>query len=294
LNIYKEIPRKRYFRIIKFVNFIEKPQNCKTMEKNYKVKPEIPHPLQKIWNDYPEFLEEKQNILLSPVAIEEFIGQLFSMGEFYYYTINFSDSKISRHHPDILKMHGLEKYPEHLSEIIALIHPDDLEFVKEAERMSIEKIKEIGGFANIQELKSSYCFRMKTGNGNYEMFHHQALHTGKDEFGRLVQTVNIHTNIHHITQQNSCTVLVAGIGSRSDFHQMQYKNYRKQLPKTVLTKRETEILTLLATGHSAKQISEILALSYHTITTHRRNILRKTGSRKVSELVKKALEWGYV
>lgn len=262
------------------------------MEKNYTVKPQKEHPLQEVWNDFPEFLQENTKIISAP-AIETVIGQIFAPGEFYYYTINFADSTLGKHHNNILKMHGLSQYPKHLDEIISLIHPEDLEFVMEAERMAIQKIKEIKGFAYIQQLKSSYCFRMKTGNGNYEMFHHQALHLGKDHLGRLMETVNIHTNIHHITQQNSYTVLISGIGGRTDFHQMQYQK-NNHLPINHLTKRETEVLALLATGYSARQISDQLGVSYHTVTTHRKNILTKTNSKKVSELVKKALDWGLI
>ena len=264
------------------------------MKDNYIVTPKKEHPLINVWNDFPKFLQDKSKIL-NPPKIEDLIGEIFSSGAIYYYTINFADSTLSNHHNNILTIHGLKELPKHLHEIIDLIHPEDVDFVMEAERMAIEKIKEIKGFAYIQELKSSYCFRMKTSKGEYEMFHHQALHLVKDNDGRLIKTVNIHTNIHHITQKNPYTVLVVGIGGRHDFHQMQYRNNKHiDLPPVALTKRETEILSLLALGKSSIQISEHLGVSYHTVTTHRRNILAKTNSNKVSELVKKALEWGII
>lgn len=265
------------------------------MGEKYKIKPAKEHPLINVWNDFPQFLQNNKAIL-PPPSMEELIGKIFALGEFYYYTINFADSTIVHPHQNILKMHGLQQYPQHLSEIIDLIHPEDMPFVSEAERMAIEKIKEIDGFSNIQELKSSYCFRMKTGSGNYEMFHHQALHSQKDKYGKLVQALNIHTNIQHITQQNPYTVLVAGIGGRNDFHHMEYKKNGQietaDLQK--LTKRETEILTYIGRGFSGKEISEKLALSEHTVHTHRKNILIKTHSKNIKELVRKAFEWSLV
>jgi DNA-binding CsgD family transcriptional regulator len=76
---------------------------------------------------------------------------------------------------------------------------------------------------------------------------------------------------------------------------MQYRNNENiELPHVELTKRETEILSLLALGKSSRQISEMLDISYHTITTHRKNILAKTNCNKVSELVKKAFEWALI
>ncbi|MBN9313430.1 MAG: hypothetical protein J0I53_10315 [Chryseobacterium sp.] len=49
---------------------------------------------------------------------------MFLPGEFYYYIINFADSTLSNYHKNIPTMHGLKKYPEHLKEIIGLVHPE--------------------------------------------------------------------------------------------------------------------------------------------------------------------------
>lgn len=264
------------------------------MKEKHIAKPIKKHPLSDVWNSHPDALSNNLSIAIPPPSIEKIIGEMFAVGEFYYYVINVANSTLSNHHENILKLHGLRKYPMHLKEILDLIHPDDLEFVIDAERITMIKMREIG-YEHQLNLKCSYCFRMKTGKGNYEMFHHQALHTMKDENGKLLQAVNIHTNIEHITKVNSYTILVAGIGGRTDLHQMHYKNNNQiPLPQNALTKREIEILSLLAKGYSAKNISASLDLSYHTVTTHRKNILSKTECKKVPELVKKALEWGLI
>lgn len=52
-----------------------------------------------------------------------------------------------------------------------------------------------------------------------------------------------------------------------------------------LSKREIEVLQLVVSGMSSKQIAEELFLSYHTINTHRKNIIKKVGVKNVSELV---------
>jgi len=265
------------------------------MEKKHLTHAKKPHPLTKVWNDYPEILQNNNRVLPVP-AIEHLIGEIFAPGKFYYYVINFADSTICNHHEDILKIHGLIKYPVHLKEIIDLIHPDDIEFVMEAERMSIEKIKEINGFDYQQELKTSYCFRMRTSKGNYELFHHQALHTYKDENGRLLQSVNIHTNIENITHQNSYVVLLSGINGREDFHQMQWMEHGKPHESTpvIFTKREVEIINCIAKGYSTGEISDLLNISEEMVRTHRKNILRKSDCRNSSELIKKTFEWGYL
>ncbi|AZA80676.1 helix-turn-helix transcriptional regulator [Chryseobacterium lactis] len=265
------------------------------MDKKF-LTPKKHHPLIKVWNSYPEFLQNTTTMALPAPSIERIIGEIFAPGKFYYYVINLVDSTLSHHHENILEIHGFHKYPVHLKEIIDLLHPDDIEFVMEAERMCIEKMKDINGFDYIQELKSSYCFRLRTSKGNYELFHHQALHTLKDENGKLMQAVNIHTNIEHITHQNSYSVLLSGINGREDFHQMQWSKYNKisESQPAIFTKREVEIITYIARGFSAGEISNVLNISEETVRTHRKNILRKSDCKNCSELIKMAFEWGYL
>lgn len=266
-----------------------------TMDKKFITQAKKPHPLTKVWNSYPELLQN-DNTMLSVPSIERIIGEVFAPGKFYHYIINFADSTIYNHHEDILKIHGLSKYPVHLKEIIDLIHPDDLEFVMEAERMCMAKMIEIDASDRLSELKFSYCFRMKTFKGNYELFHHQSLHTFRDESGSVLQAINIHTNIEHITHQNSYTVLISGINGREDFHQMQWKkdDTTSESTPAKFTKREVEIITYIAKGNSAGKISERLNISEETVRTHRKNILRKANCKNCSELIKMAFEWGYL
>ena len=52
-----------------------------------------------------------------------------------------------------------------------------------------------------------------------------------------------------------------------------------------LTDREIEIVELLLEGKSSQQIGEKLFISRHTVDTHRRNILVKTGMNTTGELL---------
>ncbi|WP_430827224.1 hypothetical protein [Chryseobacterium indologenes] len=93
-----------------------------TMNKKYLTHAKKPHPLIKVWNNYPEILQNDNRILPIP-SIQEIIGEVFSPGRFYYYVINFADSTLFCPHDNILTLHGFKKYPAHLKEIIDLIHP---------------------------------------------------------------------------------------------------------------------------------------------------------------------------
>ena len=60
-----------------------------------------------------------------------------------------------------------------------------------------------------------------------------------------------------------------------------------------LTRREKEILKLIANGDTTPIISEKLHIANSTVETHRRNLIEKTGVRNSKGLVKYAFEHGY-
>jgi two-component system nitrate/nitrite response regulator NarL len=61
-------------------------------------------------------------------------------------------------------------------------------------------------------------------------------------------------------------------------------------PETeALTRREREILKLLAEGKKSREIADILFVSIHTVRTHRNNIMKKLKLRGVADLVRYAI-----
>jgi len=57
-----------------------------------------------------------------------------------------------------------------------------------------------------------------------------------------------------------------------------------------LSERELEIITLIAEGHTNGQISDMLHLSTHTVTTHRKNIMSKLGVKNTAAIVMYAVK----
>ncbi|MEW5960468.1 MAG: response regulator transcription factor [Chloroflexota bacterium] len=59
-----------------------------------------------------------------------------------------------------------------------------------------------------------------------------------------------------------------------------------------LTVRETEILQLVAEGHTNSEVGLRLSISPRTVETHRRNLMRKLNLRTQSDLIRYALRHG--
>lgn len=61
--------------------------------------------------------------------------------------------------------------------------------------------------------------------------------------------------------------------------------FQPKKTKTTLTDRETQVLTLLAEGLSYKMIADKLALSFHTVNTHAKNIYEKLHVASLGEAI---------
>jgi len=61
-------------------------------------------------------------------------------------------------------------------------------------------------------------------------------------------------------------------------------------PEQNLTKREIEIIKLLANDHSNYQVSDILNISLRTVETHRRNLMQKLNLKSAVALVRFAIK----
>ncbi len=64
--------------------------------------------------------------------------------------------------------------------------------------------------------------------------------------------------------------------------------FKREIPESSaserLTDREKDVLILLLRGKSNKEVADQLSISPHTVVTHRKNIIEKTGIRSLSGL----------
>lgn len=63
--------------------------------------------------------------------------------------------------------------------------------------------------------------------------------------------------------------------------------------KGLLTKRQIEILELIAQGKTSREIADLLFIGIHTVDTHRKNMARILGLQGKGELMRYALEKKY-
>lgn len=90
------------------------------------------------------------------------------------------------------------------------------------------------------------------------------------------------------------TAVEAIIGGEC-FYSSRFEDYCKQYEQQVeLSERELEVLSAISAGLKTQEIADKLFVSGNTVEFHRRRILRKLGATNMAELIRKAIEKGYL
>jgi DNA-binding NarL/FixJ family response regulator len=77
-------------------------------------------------------------------------------------------------------------------------------------------------------------------------------------------------------------------------HGWQFCANGNSTPITCLTRREVEVLTLVALGHSIKHCAKVLSLAPSTVDNHKARLMKKLGIHKSHELTRLAIREGLV
>ncbi|MEN3324381.1 LuxR C-terminal-related transcriptional regulator [Mariniflexile soesokkakense] len=233
-----------------------------------------------------------QSTTLPKLDFEKLISSITSIGPFYFYIIDFYDMSLSNVSPSIYDMHGFDPKTVTFDDILNSIHPDDMDFVAKAESVNIDFLYKNIGIDKVLDYKANFSFRSKMKNGNYELLNHQAIILTVDEQGRFGKSLNIHTNIDHLTKTNTNQISLIGLNGFPSYMNIEmlptFGSYIKY------TKREIEIIKCISEGHSNKNISEILHISESTVKKHRNNISKKSGCKNSVELINKSMLQGLI
>jgi DNA-binding NarL/FixJ family response regulator len=127
-----------------------------------------------------------------------------------------------------------------------------------------------------------YIFHiLKSGAGGYML-----KNSGKDELAAAVRAV---AKGEKVFSPRVSEIMVEGYLKKAD-------GETRPSPKTdiPLTKREKEILSLVAEGMTNQEIADRLFISPRTVDTHRTNMMQKLDIHDVATLVRYAVEHGLV
>jgi DNA-binding CsgD family transcriptional regulator len=125
-------------------------------------------------------------------------------------------------------------------------------------------------------------------SGNYSEFLVQCYLFYSESIYRTVYLLQVVTDIEEMNPIKYGYHFYLG----SDKSHFRYPDLKLLNEGNVFSKREYDILSLLAEGKNSRQIADALFLSIHTVNTHRRNMLKKSGKSTTHELILNMKERG--
>ncbi len=172
-----------------------------------------------------------------------------------------------------------------------LIHPEDIQEYLEVVKTTWEFLLAVPSQKR-KMYKTSADYRVKTKTGSYIRVLQQNTALQTDSLGNILLLLMVITDISHLKKEKGMSAAI--ISTENEGYLVwdaKDTNLKKQI---AFSKREREIIKLLAEGFSSKQIADRLHLSEYTISTHRRNMLDKTNLPNARALVNFAISHGMI
>ncbi|MBD1433898.1 hypothetical protein H8B06_13755 [Sphingobacterium sp. DN00404] len=215
---------------------------------------------------------------------------LFHVGPHYYYIFNCGTGEF-----EVLdeRASAVTGYPlEHISPrfLVDKLHPEDVSYFLNFENTITDFYVNLP-IEKILHYKTSYDVRFRASNGKYMRILQQVTPIQTSEKGSIFRTLGVHTDISHMKPEGKPVLNIIGLNDHPSYYNVQ-PDVVFEPAKPILTKREQEVLNLIIEGKMSTEIADSLCISPETVKTHRKNIIRKSGSKNVAELVSLAVDKG--
>lgn len=173
-----------------------------------------------------------------------------------------------------------------------IAHPEDLHKTWKLIRNIWDLILKVPAAVHAQ-FKFNYDYRIIKPDGKAIRILVQNSVLQSDSKGNITHVLSIYSDI---SQWKKSDKQIASIVSTANdiclFFTADAAGETDQ--QATLSKRELEIVRLMAEGYSSKLIAEKLFISFHTVNTHRQKIIEKTNSKNTGGVVQFAVSHGLI
>jgi DNA-binding CsgD family transcriptional regulator len=204
---------------------------------------------------------------------------LTNFGSQFVYIFDFPRGEVNYVSPGIQKIFGYEPGDVNLQFLYEKIHPDDRRAVCDATIDAIQGTID-NGMTSPGRLKFSVNYRFQKIDDSYlQVLRHQTVQQ-TDEQGNILRTTGIIVELGHLSEVNGVTGKMVDNESGKVIYSRSYSGQ-----DSIFSTREKEIILLLANGRKTDEIAEELFISPNTVSTHRKNMLKKYAVKNTAELI---------
>ncbi|MBK9628082.1 MAG: hypothetical protein IPO56_10380 [Flavobacteriales bacterium] len=177
--------------------------------------------------------------------------------------------------------------------ITDLWHPEDAETMERITAVELQTMAEVRPPLQPFETSLLVDYRIRKANGDHiKVLRQTSVFELDERTGKPRSTLSICRDISRIKSSRTICWQYTGRGAEV----FRRRLARQKLPGLCYrpTPRESEIIRMLVEGRVSKLISLELGITLNTVNTHRRNILERIGLKNTAELVRMAVEQGWV
>ena len=156
----------------------------------------------------------------------------------------------------------------------------------------LKYFKEHSTFLTGTDYRYTCCARLKNVYNKYEWYLIDTAIIKADEHGFPLTALITCTNINQFKKDELVYYNLLKKNTDGIYEVMLEGTENNELDDYQLTPREIQIINLISQGYLNKQIADKLAITLHTVQTHRKNILKKTQCQGTAELTNFAFSRG--
>jgi DNA-binding CsgD family transcriptional regulator len=227
------------------------------------------------------------------LEIQRKLLTIFQVGDYYYYIFNLKKTCFDFVSEGVADVLGYDRDVVTVDLLLGSIHPEDTPWFLNFENKVVEFFSALR-VDQIPKYKVRYDYRIRKANGEYIRILQQVVTIQYDEnSGGLLRTFGVHTDITHLKTEGKPVFSLIGLEGEPSYINLSVDNVF-EASAIAISDREREILQLLIAGMTSKSIARYFSLSEDTIKQHRKNMIRKTGSKSTADLVAQAVRKGWV
>ena len=173
---------------------------------------------------------------------------------------------------EYLSYHSLNFHPADREIWCCQVYPDILKFTAHIPK------------EQLHDYRVSFNHRYINKSGMASQFLHEGILSFDDEKFDTVLKLNIFSEIGDLKSDDSIVLTIFRYSHLSGYEKV-FSNVYFINDDSPLSARELEIIRLCQEGLSSKMIADRLQLSIHTVKNHKRNIMEKTMTHNITELI---------
>jgi PAS domain S-box-containing protein len=204
---------------------------------------------------------------------------LTNFGSQFIYVFDFPRGEITYVSPGVQKLLGYNPDEVNLKFLYEKIHPDDRRGVTDATIDALQGTID-NHMTSPGRMKFSVNYRFQRKDGSYlQVLRYQTVQLS-DQQGNILRTTGIIMELDHLPELIGVTGKMVDNDSGKVIYSRSYYNR-----DNLFSAREKQIILLLANGMKTDEIAEALFISPNTVSTHRKNMLRKHAVKNTAELI---------